>query len=191
VRLKNSETEAAMGKIYTKGGDKGSTSLYGGTRIKKSSARVAAYGAVDEANAAIGVAAAYIGSAELEELLRLCQRKLFLIGADLASDDRGRGRLKERIAERDAVLLETAIDAFSEKLPPNTQFIVPGRSVRSACLHVARTAVRRAERCIVGVREEARVTAEILIFMNRLSDLLFIMSRVVDELAPFANADRL
>lgn len=178
-----------MGKIYTKGGDKGMTSLYGGTRVRKSCARVGAYGAVDEANAAIGLAAVYIGVSELEDLLRLCQEKLFLVSAELASDERGKRMLKETITGRDAELLERSIDVFAEKLAPNTKFTIPGQTVRSAYLHMARTLTRRAERAILAIGAEARVNPDIVIFMNRLSDLLFILSRAVDELDIFKDKD--
>ena len=178
-----------MGKIYTKGGDKGMTTLYGGSRVKKSCARVCAYGAVDEANSAIGVAAVFIKSPELKELLRMCQEKLFVLSAELASDERGKRMLKETITSRDSQLLEQAIDAFSQKLAPNTKFRIPGQSIRSAYLHVARSTVRRAERSIIAIGSEGRVNSEIIIFMNRLSDLLFIMSRVVDEFDIFKKQE--
>lgn len=171
-----------MAKIYTKTGDKGTTILYGGSKVKKSSNRVSAYGAVDEANSFIGLAAAQIGNGDLEAVLRVCQQKLFVIGAQLASDDRGRRMLKEFIAPSDAAQLEKLMDAFSERLPESKEFQIPGTSVRSAHLHVARSAVRRAERLIVGIKEEARVSQDILIYMNRLSDFLFLLARAVDEL---------
>ena len=95
-----------MAKVYTKTGDKGSTTLYGGSKVKKSSHRVEAYGAVDEANSFIGVAACCINNEELRDLLRICQNKLFIIGAELASDERGKRMLKERITTNDAEQLE-------------------------------------------------------------------------------------
>ncbi|MEE0741091.1 MAG: cob(I)yrinic acid a,c-diamide adenosyltransferase [Emergencia sp.] len=177
-----------MTKIYTKTGDDGRTGLYGGSRIKKSSNRVNAYGAVDEANALIGLAAVHIGSEELQEGLRMCQRHLFVIGAELASDSRGRRMLKESISEKDTIQLERLIDVFSEKLQPERTFQIPGKTVKSAYLHVARTAVRKAERLIVGVKEEALVSEEVLRYMNRLSDFLFILTRAVDELDVFCKA---
>lgn len=176
-----------MAKVYTKTGDKGMTTLYGGSKVKKSSNRVNAYGAVDEANSFIGLAAAQIGNEDLEAVLRICQQKLFIIGAELASDDRGRRMLKDKITASDAEQLETLIDAFTARLPESREFLVPGQSVKSACLHVARSTVRRAERLMVGIKEEARVSQDTLIYMNRLSDFLFILTRVVDELDIFGN----
>lgn len=176
-----------MAKIYTKTGDKGMTTLYGGSKVKKSSKRVGAYGAVDEANSFIGLAAAQIRNEDLEAILRICQEKLFTIGAELASDDRGRRMLEVTITPNDALQLETLIDALVSKLPMSKGFQVPGKSVRSAYLHVARTMVRKAERLIVGVKEEARVSQDVLIYMNRLSDFLFILARVVDELGVFGK----
>lgn len=171
-----------MAKIYTKTGDKGMTTLYGGSKVRKSSKRVDAYGAVDEANSFIGLAAAQIDNEDLEAILRICQQKLFLVGAELASDDRGRRMLKERIVPEDALQLERLIDAFAQKLPVSKEFQIPGKSVKSAYLHVARSMVRKAERLIVGIKEEARVSQEILTYMNRLSDFLFILTRVREEL---------
>lgn len=174
-----------MAKVYTKTGDKGMTTLYGGSKVKKSSNRVNAYGAVDEANTFIGLAAVKIENADLEAVLHLCQQKLFIIGAELASDDRGRKMLKEKITANDAVQLENLIDAFSARLSESREFQVPGQSAKSAYLHIARATVRRAERLMVGIKEEARISQDVLIYMNRLSDFLFILTRVVDELDIF------
>jgi len=168
-------------KVYTKTGDKGSTTLYGGTKVKKCSERVEAYGCVDEANAFIGFAAASLHQPVLVDLLRLCQKKLIVLSSELASDDRGRRLLKERITEDDVVFLEKAIDEISAVLAPNTAFIVPGQTLDSAVLHLARTAVRRAERAVVRVQGATEISASVLVFLNRLSDLLFVMSRAVDE----------
>ena len=176
-----------MAKVYTKTGDKGTTTLYGGAKVKKSSPRVEAYGAVDEANTFIGVAACYINNEELQDLLRICQNKLFIIGAELASDERGKRMLKERISAADTGQLAKLIDAFSVGLEDSSQFQLPGKTVRSAYLHVARAAVRRAERRIFAVKEEARVSNDVVVYMNRLSDFLFIMTRVVDEMEMFAE----
>lgn len=176
-----------MAKVYTKTGDKGTTTLYGGSKIKKSSHRVEAYGAVDEANSFIGVAACYIENEELQNLLRICQKKLFIIGAELASDERGKKMLKERITPKDSEQLEKLIDAFSTGFANSAQFQLPGKTVRSAHIHVARAAVRRAERRIFQIKDEARVSNEVVIYMNRLSDFLFILTRVVDEMEMFAK----
>lgn len=172
-------------KIYTKAGDKGKTSLYGGSRVSKASPQVHAYGAVDEANCFIGLAASSMENDSLRELLRLCQRKLIVIQSELASDSRGLRMLKEKIALDDAVQLEKVIDAISGVLEKHTNFSEPGLSVKSSYLQIARAKVRASEREIVEIHERQRVRDEILIYINRLSDLLFILSRAVDELEMF------
>lgn len=170
-----------MAKVYTKTGDKGMTTLFGGSKIRKTSPRVNAYGAIDEANAFIGVAAVYMQNDDLESLLRICQSKLFIIGAEIASDERGKKLLKEKITQKDIKQLETLIDVFQEKIPEKFQFQIPGNTVRSAHLHVARTQVRKAERFVIGIKDDARVSQEVLVYLNRLSDFLFVLSRIVDE----------
>ena len=174
-----------MAKIYTKGGDKGQTSLYGGTRISKANPKVEAYGAVDEANASIGLAAVHIGNDAVRDLLRLCQKKLVVMGAELAADQKGKRMLKETITEADVKALESAIDVFQDALPNNKEFVVPGLSEASAYLHMARAVVRRAERRIIAARVNVQSNPQIVIYMNRLSDLLFVLSRSVDELDVF------
>ena len=114
-------------------------------------------------------------------------KQIVYIGAELASDERGKRMLKERITTNDAEQLEKLIDAFSIGLESSRQFQLPGKTVRSAHLHVARAAVRRAERRIFAVKEEARVSNDVVVYMNRLSDFLFIMTRVVDEMEMFAE----
>lgn len=168
-------------KVYTKGGDKGMTTLFGGTKLSKSSDRVCMYGAVDEANAAIGLAAAVLENKAFADFLRLCQKKLLVIGAELASDERGKRLLKEHITEQDIQALEQVIDGIQEQLTPKSEFTVPGLSVQSATLHVARTQVRAAERQIVSLIDRYSISGNILIYMNRLSDFLFVVSRAVDE----------
>lgn len=176
-----------MAKIYTKTGDAGMTTLYGGSKVKKSSKRVNAYGAIDEANCAIGLAAVHMENEDLEAVLRLCQQKLFIISAEIASDERGRRKLTEKISDNDTKQIETLIDAFSAKLPESRTFQIPGQTKRSAYLHVARATLRKAERLVVDVNTEARLSTTILAYLNRLSDLLFIMTRVVDELDLFGE----
>lgn len=180
-----------MSKIYTKGGDKGETSLYGGTRILKSSKKVTAYGSVDQANAAIGVACVKLKDSVLKDLLKIIQNKLFVVGGELAADKKGMEKLKQHILEEDVVFLERVIDELSSKLTNMPCFVVPGASEEAAYLHVARTAVRLAEREIVSLSDEQDVRVYILEFINRLSDLLFIMSRYVVEVkAPKSNLQR-
>ena len=170
-----------MSKIYTKGGDKGETSLYGGTRTLKSSKKVTAYGCVDQANAAIGVATVKLKEKLLKDLLIIIQEKLFVVGGELASDHKGSQMLKQCILEDDVTFLERVIDEISSKLPKTSHFVLPGSNEEAAYLHVARTAVRQAEREIVSLSDEQDVRVYILEFMNRLSDLLFVMSRYVAE----------
>ncbi len=170
-----------MSKIYTKGGDQGKTSLYGGSRILKSSKRVVAYGSIDQANAAIGLACVKLKDRVLKDLLKIIQEKLFVVGGELASDEKGIKKLKHQILETDVTFLERVIDELTTKLSEMPCFIVPGVSEEAAYLHVARTAVRLAEREIVNLSDEQDVRVHILEFINRLSDLLFVMSRYVVE----------
>ncbi|PCJ67923.1 MAG: ATP:cob(I)alamin adenosyltransferase [Bacteroidetes bacterium] len=159
-------------KIYTKTGDKGETSLVGGTRVSKASEKIEAYGTVDELNSAIGVLAA--SSSEYADFLKSIQHKLFNLGSILASEKNLDFELPE-VSQPDIVILEKEIDRISKILPRLKNFILPGGSVLSANTHVARCICRRAERRVVGLREESY---EILVqYLNRLSDYLFILSR--------------
>lgn len=170
-----------MSKVYTKGGDGGTTSLYGGTRVSKASSKVMSYGAVDSANAAIGLAAVHQTDPLLKDLLRICQEKLFVVGGELASDPVGVQKLKTVIVPADSRFLEGVIDELSKSLSQNSKFLLPGGSDKSAYLHLARTAVRAAEREIVALGEQAEFNPQIIKFINRLSDMLFVLSRYVDE----------
>ena len=163
------------------------TTLYGGTKLKKCSAHVNAYGAVDEANASIGFAAAALHQPAFTDLLRLCQKKLIVLSSEIASDDRGRRMLKDHIVNEDVEFLEKVIDEISASLPENSQFILPGLTMDSAALHLARTAVRKAERSVLAIKENTTISNEIIMFLNRLSDLMFIMSRAVDEVDIFSE----
>ena len=165
-------------KIYTKSGDEGETGLFGGERVRKDSRVVAAYGTVDEANAAIGSARAAGVSATVDETLRQIQSDLFVLGAELASSVRGRARLKlPLLAELDVERLEQTIDRFSAELPGLKHFVLPAGALPGALLHLARTVCRRAERLVVAVAEEHRVRGELVRYLNRLSDLLFVLAR--------------
>jgi cob(I)alamin adenosyltransferase len=165
-------------KIYTKTGDGGETSLLGGARVGKDTPRVAAYGDVDEANAAIGAAAAQAGPA-LARLLGRIQQDLFAIGARLADPTRrvAARRTKAAVGAAQVRRLEQAIDARERELAPLRAFVLPGGTPLAAALHVARTVVRRAERAVVGLAREAAVEPGILVYLNRLSDLLFVLAR--------------
>lgn len=172
-------------KIYTRTGDTGETGLFDGTRVLKSDARVAAYGDVDELNAWLGLARSMLAhEAELSEMLVAIQRDLFALGARLADPSH---RIAERVSKAgigsaDIVRLERWIDMLDSLLPPLRRFILAGGSNAGATLHVARTVCRRAERAMVALRaaDEAAVEPALLIYVNRLSDLLFVMARAAN-----------
>jgi cob(I)alamin adenosyltransferase len=165
-------------KIYTKTGDDGTTGLIGGSRVKKYDSRLEAYGTVDELNASIGV----LRSAELPgnvaEVLNQIQNRLFNIGSLLASDDKGAAFTANlSIKQENIKVLEDAIDEYQNQLPELTHFILPGGNFASAQCHVARTVCRRAERRILEFAEHSKVQPEIIIYINRLSDFFFVLSR--------------
>ena len=169
-------------KIYTRTGDSGDTSLLGGERVSKAEPRVAAYGDVDELNAHLGVARAAIEDEQLLSMLERVQRDLFAVGARLADSAR---RVADRVAktaigEADVRRLEDWIDQLETDLPPLRRFILAGGGSAGAALHVARAVCRRAERSVVGLGSDA-VEPEILVFLNRLSDLLFVMARTANH----------
>jgi cob(I)alamin adenosyltransferase len=167
-------------KIYTRTGDAGETGLFGGGRVPKDHPRVAAYGDVDELNAAIGLARALEPQAFAATLLEDIQRDLFAIGGRLASPDPdkvGKALAKAALPEGRARALEEAIDSAEDRLPPLERFVLPGGTPKAAALHVARTVCRRAERSVVGLAREAEVPPPILAYLNRLSDLLFVLAR--------------
>jgi cob(I)alamin adenosyltransferase len=165
-------------RIYTRGGDKGKTSLGTGERILKSSLRMEAIGTIDEANAALGWAREMIDQS-LSQLLYRIQNDLFDVGADLCMPDLSQEAL--RIVSSQVLWLEEQIDHFNQPLPPLNSFILPGGSRPAAALHIARTIVRRSERVIVGLHQEMPINPEVLKYVNRLSDLLFVLCRVVND----------
>jgi cob(I)alamin adenosyltransferase len=174
-------------KIYTKTGDDGTTALGDGVRVSKNSARIAAYGTVDETNAAIGIARLQLGEgdAAVADMLARIQNDLFDLGADLCVPDRGEPlpytplRLKPAQVER----LEREIDAMNAEMAPLASFVLPGGSQAAAALHLARTICRRAERCIAELKscEGEQVSDAVLHYINRLSDHLFVASRYVND----------
>lgn len=179
-------------KIYTKTGDDGSTGLGDGARVPKTDSRVEAYGTVDEANAAIGVCVVeaerspqVAQAGEIAALLRTIQNDLFDVGADLccpiSTGEKAGGRL--RVLASQTERLERSIDRFNERLRPLDSFVLPGGSPLAAALHVARTVSRRAERRAVTALEEhgAAINPETVRYLNRLSDLLFVLSRVAND----------
>ncbi len=171
-------------KIYTKTGDAGLTSLFGGARVSKDAIRVAAYGDVDELNAVIGVTLATDPLAFERDLLESVQRDLLAIGGRLASPNPERvaeSLEKTVIPESRIAELEGAIDRCDSELPTLHAFILPGGSRKAAYLHQARTVCRRAERSVVTLHRTAEVPAEVLVYLNRLSDLLFVLSRLANH----------
>jgi cob(I)alamin adenosyltransferase len=163
-------------RIYTRTGDDGSTGLHGGGRASKGSPRVEAFGEVDEANAAIGLARATALPPPVDAALERAQRALFTVGALLASPP-GRAPGVSPVTEDDVSLLERAIDALEAGLTPLRTFVLPGGSEAAARLHVARTVCRRAERAVVRLSEAEPVDPILVRYLNRLSDLLFVQAR--------------
>lgn len=170
-------------KIYTKTGDQGQTGLIGGTRVPKDHVRVAAYGDIDELNAAIGLAKAHTRDAQLSALLGEIQRDLFALGAQLADPTAKVGAKKAKAAITAARIqrLEKAIDNREAALPPLTAFILPGGAPLGASLHLARTICRRAERAIVTLARVEAVDERVLAYANRLADLLFVLARFENQ----------
>jgi len=174
-------------KIYTKTGDGGDTGLMGGGRVSKDHVRVHAYGEVDETNAALGLVRTTAPTDFAAELLAAIQRDLFTIGGRLATPEPD--RLKEPQREKVAVpaeriaALERAIDEADAQLPPLTAFVLPGGTPKAAALHLARAVSRRAERAVVHLSHVEEVPAEILVYLNRLSDLLFTLARLANHRA--------
>jgi len=171
-------------KIYTRTGDDGTTGLFGGGRVQKDDARVDAYGTVDELNACLGVARAAGLPAPVDGLLGGLQEDLFVLGAELACVPGKEASMKMRLLDDgDASRLERAIDEAEEGLPPLKSFVLPGGTAGAAALHVARTVARRAERAVLAASRQAPVRPAVLVFLNRLSDLLFVLGRRVNHLA--------
>ena len=169
--------------MYTRGGDRGETGLYGSKRVRKDSDRVEAYGTVDELNSFVGLAVAAGSDAEFAADLKWVQGKLFVVVAGLASEVSSKtGNRVPRVAKEDTVRLEKMIDALQPKLKRLTNFILPGGSVLSAHLHVARSVCRRAERAVVFLSKTEEVDPEVIPFLNRLSTYLFNLARYANAL---------
>jgi|SRR5579885_1864445 cob(I)alamin adenosyltransferase len=164
-------------RIYTRGGDKGETSLGDGSRVPKHALRVEAFGTVDEANAAIGLARRHVAGEE-DAMLGRIQNDLFDLGADLCTPEGGRrGAGALRIVAAQTRRLEAEIDAMNRELPPLDSFVLPGGSDAAAALHLARTVTRRAERLVCALAAAEPVNPEALKYLNRLSDHLFVLGR--------------
>ena len=175
-------------RMYTRGGDKGETSLGDGSRVLKQSLRVEAYGTVDEANAAIGLARLHLGSdAEADAMLARIQNDLFDLGADLCTPEKGRRAPRDRttgalrIVAAQVERLEREIDAMNAALRPLDSFILPGGMPAAAYLHLARTVTRRAERLVCSLAAAESVNPEAIKYLNRLSDHLFVLGRRVND----------
>jgi cob(I)alamin adenosyltransferase len=170
-----------LNRIYTKTGDKGETALGDGTRLPKHALRICAYGTVDEANAAIGLARLYTRG-QLDEMLTRIQNDLFDLGADLCVPEDGRrGSAALRIIDAQVERLEREIDALNAELSPLNSFVLPGGTPAAAHLHLARTIVRRAERLMVDLAQQEAVGAAAIRYANRLSDHLFVASRYAND----------
>lgn len=182
---RTSASKPEKSEVYTRTGDKGMTALFGGSRVRKDSARVDAYGSVDELNSTIGVAVSFMRSRKLRRTLEGVQNELFNIGAELASETTKRAKAghmfteeAERVAE-----LERLIDEYDGKVPKLRTFILPSGSQAGALLHLSRTVCRRAEREAVRLARKEKVNPHVLTYLNRLSDLLFVLARYVNRAA--------
>lgn len=168
-------------KIYTRTGDNGSTGLFGGPRVAKDEDRIEAYGSVDELNAAIGMVRSALTVLEVDQQLASIQNELFAVGAELATPDPDAHGVR-MISAASIRRLETWIDELEQELQPLKQFILPGGAPAAAQMHLARAICRRAERRVVTLvrRHEVSVSEELLSYLNRLSDLLFVQARVIN-----------
>ncbi|MBP6794945.1 MAG: cob(I)yrinic acid a,c-diamide adenosyltransferase [Saprospiraceae bacterium] len=165
-------------KIYTKTGDTGQTSLYGGKRLSKSNLRVEAYGTLDELNSWLGLLKDEIHGTHIKELIKEIQDRIFTISAHIASDPEKDMPLPD-IFDHDIALLEVEIDKMNEHLKPLQYFILPGGHRKVSEIHIVRTVCRRSERMIVALSEQSKVEPIIIIYLNRLSDFLFVLARFI------------
>jgi cob(I)alamin adenosyltransferase len=168
--------------LYTRGGDKGETGLYGSARVKKESPRVEAYGTIDELNSCVGVAVSVCSHEEISRMLKGIQATLLTAGADLATDLERENARVPRITKEDTEQLEHVVDSLQEKLPRLKAFILPGGSQLSAMLHLARAICRRAERRVVALGRSEKINPEMMPFLNRLSTCLFNLARYANVL---------
>jgi cob(I)alamin adenosyltransferase len=168
-----------INRVYTRAGDDGTTALVGGQRVPKDSIRIEAYGTVDELNSVVGVAIASNVSPRLVEPLQTIQQVLFNLGSQLALDAADAGRIElPSVTMEHVSRLEKLMDEWNDELPDLKSFVLPGGTVASAQLQVARTVCRRAERVILALRREEAVEPQVIAYVNRLSDLLFVAARV-------------
>lgn len=175
-------------KIYTKTGDRGETGLFGGPRVRKDATRIEAYGTVDELNSVLGVARTQLGAGAIDTLVEAIQNDLFAVGAELATPDPA-AHQTAMIGPQQIAVLEAAIDRHEEQLAPLKQFILPGGVPAAAQLHLARSVCRRAERRVVTLAHEPgeTVSGDLVVYLNRLSDLLFVLARAANHEAQRAD----
>ena len=166
-------------KIYTKTGDDGNTGLQGNLRISKSHPRILAYGAVDEANASLGIVLTNSLDEDISNTLQKIQNDLFVVGSDLSNPNLN--DVKNRVSLEMIQYLEQNIDKFESELPPLTNFILPGGTIPASQLHFTRTIVRRAETSTVQLAEKDEINSNCIIYLNRLSDLFFVMGRLINK----------
>lgn len=169
-----------LSRIYTKTGDAGDTGLGDGSRVPKDHPRVTAYGSVDELNALLGIFVTQLASGPTLDLIRSVQNDLFDVGADLCVPIK-EGAKALRVSSEQSTRLERAIDAFNERLQPLKSFILPGGTPAAAWCHLARTVCRRAERDVVTLAHTEKVNPEVIVYLNRLSDLLFVLARICNN----------
>ncbi len=165
--------------IYTKTGDKGKTSLFGGERVDKDDLRVECYGTVDELNSFLGLTVTETNNSEVKKALQQIQNDLFSLGGELATPIKK--EFASPVNQKQIKFLENQIDHFEKKLPPLKQFILPGGSKGAALLHVARSVCRRGERLVVKLSKNDVISENIIIYLNRLSDLLFVLARFEND----------
>lgn len=172
-------------KIYTRTGDRGKTSLYGGQRISKDHLRVETYGTIDELNAALGTAHSFITDPKIRSIIEKIQNELFNIGAELSNPTKvGKDKKQIFTLGKDKIqYMETIIDYFDEKLPPLRNFILPGGSNSASLLQLSRSIARRAERRLISLSRREKINENLLSYVNRLSDFLFVLSRYLNKKA--------
>ncbi len=166
-------------KIYTKTGDNGTTGLQGGSRVSKSDLRIAAYGTIDEINSSLGIVLSSKLDNDIKEVLTKIQNDLFVAGSDLSNPDMASS--KNRITTKMVEYLESKIDQFEEELTPITKFILPGGHPVASQVHFARAVTRRSETMVITLSEKENVNAGCKKYLNRLSDLLFVLARVINK----------
>jgi len=169
-------------KIYTRTGDDGETGLFGGDRVPKDSARIEAYGAVDELNSVLGIVRSLRPRREIDEVLRKVQDDLFVLGADLATRRASKRPIVPHIRASHSKSIEKSIDAFQRFLRPLDSFVLPGGTMVASYLHFARTVCRRAEVLTVRLARSEKITRETHVYLNRLSDLLFVLARYANSI---------